>query len=47
MLKIRNPFYFTEGKPSDVIQVSCYRCSKEFFVYRVNLRASNYCTGCK
>lgn len=46
-LRIRNPFYFVGGNVSDVIKVSCHRCSKEFFVYRVNLRVTNYCWRCK
>lgn len=47
MLKIRNPFYFAQKNPSDVIKVSCYKCCKEFFVYRINLRVNNYCLSCK
>ena len=44
MLRIRNPFYYTQNKWADV---NCYHCGKYITILVPNLRAYNYCGECK
>lgn len=46
MIKFRLPFYFDKNINDSTI-VRCFHCGKDFALAIKNIRAVNYCNGCK
>ncbi len=46
MIKFRLPFYISRVEQDSTI-VRCFHCGKDFAITIKNIRAVNYCNGCK